>query len=749
MTENPSPSSSNRRRVLELALTGGFVVFALLVLCAWFYSPNRERVLRAFGDDRRPLLLGAGLAVLAGAALSVLARRKPRWGKLCLLAGTGWLLLVALGGLFIAGVRPRVITLSMAAVLFLSAMSLGAFILKKLGFRPAGGAEGLALAGALGLGALSFVFVLLGQVGLFRGWALAVVILAAGVPGAGELMRLIERFIAGTRRALVGAGLVGSTLVVLIGLVYAYRLLYCFSPPGFSHHDYDGLSYHLAAPAEWLESGYVSFLAHNAYANMPAAAEVLYAPGVALAPGNWAGLHFSRLLGLGCSELAMLAVYAGARRLAGRRTALIAAALFFLGAWLSDLVVNPYVEPLLLLFTTTAWVAFAAAVARGRFNLKRLAVAGLLAGGACATKYPALVFVAAPLAPAALAAGLIRRKGLKRALAGGTLIGGLALAIAAPWYARNWIAGGNPVYPLAAEVFGSPDWPDWRKASWKRSHSAPTVGKGEDRGPRPAWRALGMLASGRKGAGLENLRSGPLLVVFLPLALWGLWKRRRRGAAWLGLFVLLYVVGWAALTHQAERFLFPAYGGLAVLAALGIAALPRRSAMALASGVVLISTLAAAPAHRVYVQLCRGQPSAGVLVGLVPEEKFLIGPPWQAVRAVNALPAGSKVLLVGEVRRALFRVPVVYATVWDRHPLEDALADADPARAAERLREMGITHLCWNRGEARRLKKSYGYLRITPKQMRALIRLHRRHLRFVKLWQGGWELWQLKPGNAP
>ncbi len=718
-----------RRRALELALTAGFVVFALLALCAWFYAPNRASVLIVFGFYKTEMIAGAGLVVLAGAALAVLARRQPRWGRLCLLAGAGWLLLVALGGLFLSGVRPRVITLFMAAGLFLSAMSLGAFLLRKLGFRPAGGAEGLALAGALGLAALSFVFVLLGQVGLFRGWVLAAAALAAGAPGARELMRLAERFIAEARRALRGAGLVGSTLLVLIGLVYAYRLLYCFSPPTFSHHDYDGLSYHLAAPLEWLESGFVSFLAHNAYANMPAAAEVLYAPGLALAPGSWAGLHFARLVGLGCSELAMLAVYAGARRLAGRRAALAAAALFFLGAWLSDLVVNPYVEPLLLLLATTAWTAFAAAVARGQFDVRRLAVAGLLAGGACATKYPALVFVAAPLAPAALAAGLIRRKGVRRALAGGALAGALALAVAAPWYVRNWIAGGNPVYPLAAEVFGSPAWPEWRKASWKRAHSPPTVGRGEDGKPRPAWRALGVLAAGRRGAGLENLRTGPLLAVFLPLALWGLWRRRRRAAPWLGLFVLIFVAGWAGLTHQVERFLFPAYGGLAILAALGVAELPRRSAMALASGIVLVSTLAAAPAHRAYVQLCRGEPPVGVTLGLDAGEKWLAGPLWQAVRAANGLPAGSKVLLVGEVRRALFRVPVVYSTVWDRHPFEDALGEADAEEAARRLREAGVTHVLCNNQEACRLLGSYGYLRLTDAEKRTFAELELRHLK--------------------
>ncbi|MHC4914103.1 MAG: hypothetical protein ACYTGB_01315 [Planctomycetota bacterium] len=748
MSDRPRPAA-----VVALAV---FSVFALGV--GWLYFTGSNRM--------TPLVLGAKLfgwvlpvgalaAFVAGGVLDRLARRGGGF-PLRLLTGLALTLVVLLaGGLIVPGLRSRVVTLIEAALLVVSAISLGCFLLERLRFRPACGAEGLALGGALGLAALATVFFLLGQVGLFRGWVLGIVTLAAlplGLRPAGDLA---ERLFSSAGRLLRGAGLAGCTLLVLMLILYLVRLLHCFSPPTMGPADYDALEYHLAAPLEWLRGGFVSFLPHNAYANMPAAAEMLYAPGLALAPGRWGGLHFSRLVNLCSSELATLAVFAGARRLAGRRPALLAAAIFFCGTWLADLTVSPYVEPVLLLFITAGWVATTAAVSRGRLDLRRLQTAGLLAGAACAAKYPALVLVAGPLVLAVLAAGLALRQKPAKAVTAAVAVGALALCVAAPWYLRNWVSGGNPVYPLAGSVFSSPHWDEGKDERWTKAHSPKA---------NPA-RALWNVAAGRKGAGWENVRSGPLLVVFLPLAAWGVWRRRRRGAVPIALLTLTFIALWASITHQVERFLYPAYGGLAVLAAVGAAQLPRRYAGTLASGVVLLGAMACAPAQYWYVRWARTpakmpSPPCTVMLGLADEEEYLNFGYWQVINDVNRLPAGSRVLLVGEARSALFTVPTSYATVWDTHPLAAALASsADAAEAADRLGKAGVTHFLWAWPEYKRLKKSYGgYLPLDDAARERLRRLERDEMRRVGAWGGSYgrspltgrpiavvELWELKP----
>jgi hypothetical protein len=781
MADQPGDEAGrSRARARAALLAGGFALWAAAVGLAYFVSENHLAGPLAIG--RLWWLLIWGTAATLGGGLLLAALARPGRAR-CLgwLAAAGAVLLglALLAGLLDGGVRRRVLTLLLAAMLFASAIGLGALLLRLLRVRTAWGTESLALSGSLGLGALSMAFMLLGQVGLFNPWALAAAVLAGGVLGARDLARLAVRLAAGTGRALRSGGAVGCALLVLVAALGAARLAYCFTPPLLGHADYDALEYHMAGPLEWLVNKRVSFLVHNTYANMPAGCELLYAPGLALAPDFWSAFHFTRLVGLGASVLAAFAVHAGARRLAGRRAALPAAALFFGGTWLADITVNPYIEPLLLLYVTGAWAAFVGSAARGGLDLRRTALAGALAGFAAATKYPGLVLVAGPLVVAIPAAGLLRGLGLRRTLTAGALAGGLSLAVVCPWYIRNWAASGNPVYPLAGALFPGRHWDEYRERRWKKAH----------RPPQDPARALWKVVAGRpvprdpEGRSLpdhptawENLRTGPLLVIFLPPAICALWRRRRRGALWIGLLVLVYVLGWTLLTHQVDRFLYPAYGGLAMLAALGAAELPRRWARLLAPGTVLAGALVAAPGQVSYLNAARGSPPLRLILGLAPEEDFLedvyerryrATGAWRAVRAVNSLPAGSRVLLIGEARAALFRVPVTYATVWDASPLEKALHGAgDAAEAARRLRDAGVTHLYYSHPEILRLRSSYGYLELGAAERKVLADLESSRLKPVGAWGGPmvdpetrrplrspltdrpirrWELWELKP----
>src|SRR5581483_6541024 len=72
--------------------------------------------------------------------------------------------------------------------------------------------------------------------------------------------------------------------------------------------------------------------------------------------------------------------------------------------------------------------------------------AGLAAGVAAGSKYHGLIFLAA----FALLVPVLTRQ--RRGLALGLF--GAAAVVALPWYVRNWIVAGNPVYPFAAGVFG-------------------------------------------------------------------------------------------------------------------------------------------------------------------------------------------------------------------------------------------------------------------------------------------------------
>jgi tetratricopeptide (TPR) repeat protein len=112
---------------------------------------------------------------------------------------------------------------------------------------------------------------------------------------------------------------------------------------------------------------------------------------------------------------------------------------------------------LTLTFLTAA--AFASFVAAQREDPPRRgpdAAAGLLCGLALLTKFSGLIPLLVIEATLALES-LRDRRGARRALARGLAIAAIALAIAAPWYARNWSAFGTPFqlsrdFPLVAAV---------------------------------------------------------------------------------------------------------------------------------------------------------------------------------------------------------------------------------------------------------------------------------------------------------
>lgn len=758
-----------------------FLVWALGLWNLYYGDIRHGAAFVAFGAYGLSILaLTAAAAAVAG-LLVFLEKRgalRVRWRLVQMLA---FAIFMALGAL-VPWMRDKISTILLAALLATAALALGSTLLGALRVRTRGVAEELAWGGALGLGGLSFAFTVLGMFGLFRPWAFVVVMCAALVWGlrSRRLAALGARVGRESSRVWRRAGTVGGTLLLLMLALAAWRAAHCFTAPGLGEADYDALEYHLAAPLEWLASGRIDFLPHNTYANMPAGAEMLYAPGLGRLPGFLQGYHFAKLVGVLATLFATLAVCAAGRRLGGRRAGGIAAAVFFSGTWLSELLNAPFVEPLLLLYATVAWSALAAwASGRGR-KWSLVILAGLCAGFAAATKYPAAVFVAAPLGAAALAVGVmngIRTRplapALLRALAAAALVGTLSLAMAAPWYARNWLADGNPVYPLASNAFPSRHWDAERDARWRKAHTpheSAVAATTKVITGQPLPKASDGSPNLASPEAWHNLFTSPLIVLLVPLAPLAVWRCRRRAlmAATLAVGAVAIISGWALLTHQIERFLWPAYGCLAALGAAGAAAVGKsRLARAAVLGAVLVWVVFSVPAAFLWTRMAAGDPpQLGAEARLYP-----------AMKEANSLPPDSKLLLVGEARAALFRIPVVYATVFDVNPLEEALAlSTTPAEVAENLRDLGITHVYYDWYELDRLRhRSPGYsitrpdgtvrppcFALPPEKFRLLDEFERDWLKPYLMDQcqlknpltgrrllGPQELWELRAAPAP
>ena len=317
---------------------------------------------------------------------------------------------------------------------------------------------------------------------------------------------------------------------------------------------FDALHYHASAAARYAEGHRLLEIEWSWSSYQPFTVEMLVTDGVLLwdsVQGAFAPL----LLALG----ALAAVLGMGFRVGGRGVAILAGAIFF-------------VQPLMAFEASGTLVenGLAFAVALAGWNLATfvrtadtgaVALGGLFAGAAAGMKYVGLFVVLTAAAGLVLA---MRRRLTPAAVA---LFAAPAALVALPWYVKNLVQTGNPLYPF---VFGGLN--EYAQA-WIDSaiHE-----HGHGRGPVDAlllpFRLLGAGDDFDRGSWLS-----PLLLVFAPLALFDE-RRRRWGAVALGAG-LVYAASWFATSQQA-RFLLPIAPLLAVLAAVGILALARRGRLA-------------------------------------------------------------------------------------------------------------------------------------------------------------------------
>ncbi len=215
---------------------------------------------------------------------------------------------------------------------------------------------------------------------------------------------------------------------------------------GLSHSPYtlyDSLSYHLFFPARWLQARHVSIIptpfSDEAQAYQPANGELWFL--WLMLPFH--GDFFARIGQLPFYALGAPVVYALARRMgATPRHALYAPTFFLIAPSVVEQAVGANVDLIhAVLFVTSLYLGIAAVDSDARVDW---ALWGVSLGLWLGTKYLALVYL-----PVMLAIPVV---GGLRGRAGWALPG--VFAFGAPWYLRNWIVAGSPIYPATLTIAG-------------------------------------------------------------------------------------------------------------------------------------------------------------------------------------------------------------------------------------------------------------------------------------------------------
>jgi dolichyl-phosphate-mannose-protein mannosyltransferase len=600
-------------------------------------------------------------------------------------------LLLGLGGLALIGLihgfgqalpsdRPNPLALAShlyALILTLGLLWLGAALglrlLRLLGLPHEPNAETLVLALGLGLGGLAELVLGLGLAHLWHPALLGGVLLVVAVAVRADLQAwrvalpgLLRGWSTERQRRQGDRWLRLVPLLAVVGL--ALLVARALVPPT----GYDGLLYQLAGPREMLRQGGLVALPELEQANMPFTVNLLYLLGLAFGSDE-----LPALLHVGFVALTTLATFAFGRRYFGGRVAWLAAIVYLSTPALAVYARLPNVDFGWATFDFLAVYAFARWAEQRQ--ARWLVLAGLLAGLSLGSKYLGAL-TATGLGLATVWVCLRGRIWPQRSL----LQFGLAAAlVAGPWYVKNWLWLGSPLYPYLAPGL----------AQSNSGYFASQMTSGRD--------PLSLLLLPLRvyfGTAIEASAAIPALALLvIPLYLF-LPKRRLLNLllALAGLHLAVWSQG-----IQTTRYLAPIFPTLSLVAAYVLDragrgrpdGLTRQLGALFAVGTLLLSVGTSAivlVAERPFTQW----------IGSESRDDFLTRSlrDYEAVRWVNQH-AGevSRLLVVGDARLFYLEPPVLADQNLDLS--QRLVAAGDPAAARALLRSAGISHVLVSQGQ--------------------------------------------------
>ncbi|MCS6860010.1 MAG: phospholipid carrier-dependent glycosyltransferase [Abditibacteriales bacterium] len=590
----------------------------------------------------------------------------------------------------------------------LLALALGSRLLAGLRVECPSTLERAVMATGLGLGVIAYLMLGLGLLGgLQRAVVVTVLLVLFGSQGRGiyEWLRLGGKWLKEQRH--VQRSLVERALTVYLVITSLLLLLASLCPPTGS--DWDGLTYHLAAPKNFLRHGRIFYIAFDHHSNFPFTVEMLYLLGLSLrgwtmeaTGGAVAAKLFHTLFAL----LSAATIYAFGRRHLSRPAGLVGAAVFLSMPIVASEAVIAYADLGLAAFTLLALYAFwngkverskpsACEAAHAQYATLSAIFAGLCMG----TKYSGLLIFG--WLGLMMLGDVVRARSSLRPLLIFALVGAL---VASPWYVKNVVYTRNPVYPFLYKVFDGRNWSadravayeghqrefgmgrsvadffliPWRVTMWPWNYD-------------PAWdkRRVAQKQKGFEVQPLPTSALGPALLMFVvPLLLL---RRQPQVMSFLLVTSLFFLGCWFFVLAQYNRYLFPILPPLSLCAGYAVVTLSQRSQpLRYVCGAALASCCAFGLALFVTTQ----QSELSVAFGRVSEqerlERFNV---YAVCKFVNDnLAPSAKVVTYGETR--WFYLDREY--LWGEREHHTLIRYDEPMtlnRLLAEYRRLGITHV--------------------------------------------------------
>ncbi|HTX79767.1 MAG TPA: hypothetical protein VMC62_08865 [Longilinea sp.] len=494
-----------------------------------------------------------------------------------------------------------------------------------------------AVQAALGLGAMSLVFLAMGVTVGIHLWALWLILIGLFVL-LFKPIRAWWRSLSGVQSLWSDSDSLGRTYFILLSFILFCGLVIALASP----FKYDALMYHLTMPEAYLQAGKVIYLPWMVMSGMPQVTEMLYTWAMGLG-----GAPAATTLGWGFGLLALLGLMGYLRQRLDLKAAWAGAVSLLAGYTLAVSMAWGYVDWLGLFFGFGCLVMLDLWRQEGGF--RNLVLAGVFAGLAFGTKYTAGVLLA--VSGMTLLWHVWKRK--SNLIVSAFEFGIAALVAMAPWLIKDWLTTGNPLYPF---FFTSGAMDAQRIAVYQ---GLPAWGNWQDFFLMP----LRMTLIGSDTSGGYGVSMGPLLLGLGALAWlgWSTFGGEKKAA--LENAALLAVTGVAiwAVGNQLSGYLiqtrmyfslFPAFVVLAAYGYHGISQIEIKPIRLRFVVNILLVFVLALNVIQVGMDFVQSGALNEVLGGHTEEQYLTDNLGWfqPTMQAIKALPQGSKVLMLYEPR---------------------------------------------------------------------------------------------------
>lgn len=623
------------------------------------------------------------------------------------------------------------------------AIAIGSSILRYFKVQYVSQAERLIFSAGLGFGLLAYLVFGLGLAHLLYSWVAYVVFGLLTILSLREIKHLWRL----VRYYLVERTYTPSLFDVLFGAFGIFLAVYHFLGTLIPPVLFDALVYHLAIPKLYTLTHGIEYYPHSFFSNFPFMMEMLYTLGLILQ-----GAILVNCLNYVIHLLLLAGIYGFARTYFNHRIALLSVLIFYTVPWVGLESFLPYIDIGLGFYTWLALYALINWISRKETGW--LLLCGMFTGITASIKYfgvhtgfviglSVIIYLfwkrfhtppfrkekIPPIPPLeGGGAGFRSEKG-------GTgfrlfwYFALPALLIGSPWYIKNLIWTGNPIYPF---WFGGGEWDSAMLQRYMSYYHLQFATFRES-----LWFFLQLpwnLVFQINTPG--HIPIGPIFLLFLPLLLFV--RRVPPLIKYLLAFSLVFMLLWYNTSPQ-SRFLITIFPFLSIATGYTIENLsgdskrmwPKRI------GYVILSLLMFSNVCWELIYVHRYFSPFKVIMGEESTSEYLsrhhpdLYPITQY--ANETLPLDAQILYIGDTRGYYANRKFIANSAHDKTVIVELTHQATTIDdLADKLRVLGITHIIFNKREGSRLHKDYKYLQWkTPEDEAKFREFYRKHLKLL------------------